>query len=96
MEEIKIEKLRQIVSRTDKTGNEKVELLVEFVENYNKPQEQVKNIAYEPVLAPVTCNYCGGTEFDTKETQYNDAANDYDRCTIKFCLGCTNTHSIEL
>ena len=37
MKETEIEVLRQIVSRTDKTGNEKVEMLVEFVE------QQLKN-----------------------------------------------------
>lgn len=36
MKENDIEVLRQIVSRTDKTGNEKVEMLVEFVEQHLK------------------------------------------------------------
>lgn len=36
MKETDIEVLRQIVSRTDKTGNEKVEMLVEFVEKQLK------------------------------------------------------------
>lgn len=36
MKETDIEVLRQIVSRTDKTGNQKVEMLVEFVEKQLK------------------------------------------------------------
>lgn len=36
MKEKDIEVLRQIVSRTDKIGNEKVEMLVEFVEQHLK------------------------------------------------------------
>ena len=43
MEEIKIEKLRQIISRTDKTGNEKVEMLIKFTEEYHFAQMQLKN-----------------------------------------------------
>lgn len=64
MEYIKIEKLRQIVSRTDKTGNEKVDMLVEFAENYHDEQMQVKNINYHTVLPTVTlmqlCPKCNG------------------------------------
>lgn len=36
MKETDVEVLRQIISRTDKTGNEKVELLVEFIESQLK------------------------------------------------------------
>ena len=44
MKETDIEILRQIVSRTDKTGNEKVEMLIEFV------SQQVKKIN-EPAVS---------------------------------------------
>lgn len=43
MKEIEIEKLRQIVSRTDKSGNEKVEMLIKFTEDYHFAQMQLKN-----------------------------------------------------
>jgi len=46
MNELEIEKLRQIVSRTDKTGNEKVEMLIEFTE------QQVKNLNIPAVITP--------------------------------------------
>ena len=42
MKETEIEVLRQIVSRTDKTGNEKVEMLVEFVEQQLKKLQFTK------------------------------------------------------
>lgn len=54
MKETDIEILRQIVSRTDKTGNEKVEMLVEFVEkqlkNCNLPHVSV---AKHPLPRPL-------------------------------------------
>ena len=43
-----------------------------------------------------TCSFCGGTEFETTESQYNDVDNDYDRCEITYCTKCRNTHSIDI
>ena len=48
MKEVKIEKLRQIVSRTDKTGNEKVDMLIEFAETYaSEKVEEEKQLTRE-------------------------------------------------
>lgn len=44
MKEVEIEKLRQIISRTDRDGNEKVEMLVQFVE------QQLKNLNIPAVV----------------------------------------------
>lgn len=38
MKDTEIEKLRQIVSRNDISGNEKVEMLIIFTENYHSIQ----------------------------------------------------------
>jgi len=38
-----IEKLNQIISRTDKTGNEKVELLIDFIESQLKERDEKIN-----------------------------------------------------
>jgi DNA-directed RNA polymerase subunit M/transcription elongation factor TFIIS len=43
-----------------------------------------------------TCSYCGGDEFETMASQYNDADGDYDKCTITYCVKCRNTYSIDL
>lgn len=51
MKETEIEQLRQIVSRTDKTGNEKVEMLVEFV------NLQVKNLTLPQVSVLLSDDY---------------------------------------
>lgn len=80
MKETDIEVLRQIVSRTDKTGNEKVEMLVEFVEkqlkNCNLPQVSVNEVVAIPsdgvsvIGCPYrvqdSCNFRG--QFCTNET----------------------------
>ena len=42
------------------------------------------------------CSYCGKTEFETMQTQYNDVDGDYDDCTITYCVKCRMTYSIEL
>ena len=43
IKEKRIEKLNQLISRTDKTGNEKVEMLIEMFEKYaNKKVEEEK------------------------------------------------------
>ena len=60
MNELEIEKLRQIVSRTDKTGNEKVEMLIEFVEQQvklcNKPAV-MGSLPDDAKIAEVARNY---------------------------------------
>lgn len=68
MNELEIEKLRQIVSRTDKTRNEKVEMLIEFTE------QQVKNLNIPAVINCVPyqlCPKCGG---DGDLLRYNSPA----------------------
>lgn len=41
MKEIEAEKLKQIISRTDKSGNEKVAMLIEFAEAYAAQQSKM-------------------------------------------------------
>ena len=54
MKETDIEILRQIVSRTDKTGNEKIEMLIEFV------AQQVKKLN-EPAVSKSDSHEHGNT-----------------------------------
>ncbi len=73
MKETDIEILRQIVSRTDKTGNEKVEMLIEFVsqqvKKLNEPAvSKCEGIEREPAVCP-TCGsecYIGGKDGETR------------------------------
>lgn len=58
-------------------------------------QKQKDNVVL-PCVSTCICSYCGSTEFQTMETQYNDADGDYDDCTITYCKKCRMTHSIEL
>lgn len=41
MEEVRIEKLRQIISRTDKSGNEKVELILYLINQHEISRFQI-------------------------------------------------------
>jgi len=50
-----IEKLNQLISRTDMTGNEKVEWLIAFTENYQALQLQQTGVIYQLCA-------CGGNE----------------------------------
>jgi hypothetical protein len=44
MNELEIEKLNQLISRTDMSGNKKVEWLVDFIEGTKLQQEQTKEM----------------------------------------------------
>jgi hypothetical protein len=44
MNVLEIEKLNQLISRTDMSGNEKVEWLVDFIEGTKLQQEQAKEM----------------------------------------------------
>lgn len=73
-----------------------VELELTKIENYVKELEgKVKNLTI-PVVPNRTCSFCGGTNFETIESQYNDIDNDYDRCEITYCTKCRSTHSIDV
>ena len=51
MDEFKKAKLGEIISRTDKTGNEKLEMLVEFSQSYAR---QVAEQAVDVVMSQFT------------------------------------------
>ena len=55
MKEIEIEKLRQLVSRTDMSGNQKVDWLVNFI------NEREQALRIHDVSESV-CELCNGTE----------------------------------
>ena len=67
-----IEKLNQLISRTDMTGNEKVEWLIAFTENYQALQllqtdvvgrsEQLCDFEHHnaDIRRAYTCSECGG------------------------------------
>jgi len=42
------------------------------------------------------CKYCGGSDFDSIDSQYKDCDNDYDDCTIIYCKKCKQTISITI
>jgi hypothetical protein len=54
---VQIEKLNQIVSRTDKSGNEKVLLLIDFI--YSLSETRYHPDTLEPVDKPDPKNYSG-------------------------------------
>ena len=86
MKETEIEVLRQIVSRTDKTGNEKVEMLVEFVE------QQLKNCNLQNVSKRFDIDFGGnvlaGIEISNNKPKVFGAVNGWgvgispDKCKI--------------
>ncbi len=72
--------------------NEQYDRLIRQVAGFIRELKQL-NL---PVVTNRTCSFCGETEFETTESQYNDVDNDYDRCAITYCTKCRNTHSIEI
>jgi hypothetical protein len=59
MKDTEIEKIRQIVSRNDISGNEKVEMLIIFTENY-----QSIKLLQTVVIKPL-CPTCGKADLIT-------------------------------
>ena len=64
MKETEIEKLRQLISRTDMSGNEKVNWLVQFITDFASQSKPVTSIVNkcdsEPTIKSVTnCPTCG-------------------------------------
>ena len=50
MNVLEIEKLNQLISRTDMSGNEKVEWLVDFIEGAKLQQEQAKEMEKQQII----------------------------------------------
>ena len=87
----KVNEIAEVLNDTNGVTN------VEWVKNnVNELQKAVKEICNLPVVTNRTCSFCGGTEFESTESQYNDVDNDYDRCEITYCTKCRNTHSIDV
>lgn len=55
MKDTEIEKIRQIVSRNDISGNEKVEMLIIFAENYHSIQLMQTAV----ITSVYECKVCG-------------------------------------
>ena len=62
MKETDIEILRQIVSRTDKTGNEKVEMLIEFVSQQVKKLNEPAVSKCDSIEREASCKHSDWTD----------------------------------
>ena len=78
MKETDIEILRQIVSRTDKTGNEKVEMLIEFVSQQVKKLNEPAVSKCEEFEREASCKHSDWTDL------YYDSGDWYGR----YCKDC--------
>ena len=58
MKVIEIEKLNQLVSRNDMTGNEKVEWLTDFIDKYVTEQLRLNDVSQRSELLPPVCPSC--------------------------------------
>jgi hypothetical protein len=55
---------------------------------------ETENNKILPFINTRICSYCGGVEFETMKTQYNDVDGDYDDCIIIYCIKCRHTVSL--
>ena len=73
MNAIDIDKLKQLISRTDMSGNDKVRWLTDFIDgrelqkqNYSEEEEKFKEcyfIASTKTTSDTICEYCGKEKF---------------------------------
>jgi hypothetical protein len=65
MKVTEIEKLKQLVSRTDMSGNEKVEWLTDFIDKHVTEQLRLNVVSKRSELFKIRCTNCGIDEIIT-------------------------------